>query len=66
MPQDHPDRAGFLMATTAEMKSLRDMKTWDPYEVLSAEQMTTSGIGMLMCVFNKKTPLAVLININVG
>ena len=54
MPQDHPDRAGFLAATAAEIKSLRDMETWDTTEVLSPEQMKISGIGMSRCVFTKK------------
>ena len=54
MPQDHPARAGFLAAAAAEIKSLRDMETWDPAEVLSPEQMKTSGIGMSRCVFTKK------------
>ena len=54
MPQDHPDRAGFLAATTAEIKSLRDMETWDASEELSQEQMKISGIGMSRCVFTKK------------
>ena len=54
MPLHHPDRAGFLAATTAEIKSLRDMETWDPAEVLSPEQMKISGIGMSRCVFTKK------------
>ena len=54
MPLHHPDRAGFLAATTAEIKSLHDMETWDPAEVLSAEQMKISGIGMSRCVFTKK------------
>ena len=57
MPQDHPGRAGFLAATAAEIKSLRDMETWDPTEVLSAGQMKTSGIGMSRCVFTKKDHL---------
>ena len=54
MPLQHQDRAGFLAATTAEIKSLRDMETWDPAEELSAEQMKISGIGMSRCVFTKK------------
>ena len=54
MPTSNPDRAGFLAATSAEIKSLRDMETWDPAEELSPEQMKTSGIGMSRCVFTKK------------
>ena len=54
MPTSSPDRAGFLAATSAEIKSLRDMETWDPAEELSPEQMITSGIGMSRCVFTKK------------
>ena len=54
MPSSNPDRAGFLDATADEIKSLRDMGTWDPEETLSEEQMTTSKIGMSRCVFTKK------------
>ena len=54
LPQTHPDRAGFLAATTAVIKSLRDMETWDASEELSPEQMKISGIGMSRCAFTKK------------
>ena len=54
MPQDHPCMAGFLAAITAEIKSFRDTETLDPDKVLSAEQLTTSGMGMSRCVFTKK------------
>ena len=54
MSTSNPDRAGFLEATAAEIKSLRDMGTWDPEETLDAEQMKTSKIGMSRCVFTKK------------
>ena len=54
MPESNPDRAGFLAATTSEIASLRDMKTWDPEEALDVEQMKTSKIGMSRCVFTKK------------
>ena len=54
MPESNPDRAGFLVATTAEIASLRDMKTWDPDEQLDAVQMKTSKIGMSRCVYTKK------------
>ena len=54
MPTSNPDRAGFLDATADEIKSLRDMGTWDPEETLSEEQMKTSKIGMSRCVFTKK------------
>ena len=46
MPLDHPDMADSLVFTTAEITSLRDMETWDPDEVLNAEQMKTSGVCM--------------------
>ena len=54
MPTSNPDRDGFLDATADEIKSLRDMGTWDPKETLSEEQMKTSKIGMSRCVFTKK------------
>ena len=53
MPLNHPDRAGFLAATRKEIKSLRDMETWDPVEVLSVEQIKIYDIGMSRCVFTK-------------
>ena len=54
MPTTNPDRAGFIAATGAEIKSLRDMGAWDPAEVLSEEQMKISKIGVSRCVFTKK------------
>ena len=54
MPTSNPDRAGFLAATSAEIKSLKDMETWDMDEELCPEQMKISGIGMSRCVFTKK------------
>ena len=54
MPTSNSDRAGFLEATAAEIKSLRDMGTWDPDEQLDETQMKTSKIGMSRCVFTKK------------
>ena len=52
MPTSNPDRAGFLEATAAEIKSIRVMGTLDPSEVLSEEQMKISKIGMSRSVFN--------------
>ena len=56
MPASNPDRSGFLVATAAEIKSLRDMKTWDPNELPDAEKMKTFGIGMSRCDYTKKYP----------
>ena len=50
MPISNPDRAGYLEAAVAEIKSLRDMGTWDLEEVLDEEQMRTAKIGMSRCV----------------
>ena len=50
----NPDRAGFLSATAVEINSLRDMRTWDPDESLSEEQMRSSKIGTSKIVFTKK------------
>ena len=54
VPLNHPDRASIPAATTAVIKSLRDMETWDPAKVRSSEQMEIPGIGMSRCVFTKK------------
>ena len=54
MPVSNLDRAGYLAATTVEIKSLRDMGTWDAAEVLCDAQMKKSGVGMSRCVFTKK------------
>ena len=54
LPDANQDRAGFIAATAAELKSLRDMGAWDPAEVLSEEQMKISKVGMSRCVFTKK------------
>ena len=32
MPMTHPDRAGFIESTAAEIKSIREMGTYDPDE----------------------------------
>ena len=53
MPDSNMDKAGFLAATTSKIKRLRDMDTWDSAEMLDAEQMKSSGIGMSRCVFTK-------------
>ena len=49
MPTSNTYRAGFLETTAAEIKSLRNMRTWDPYE---AQNETL--IGMSRCVFTKR------------
>ena len=54
IPTDNSDRAGFIKAKAAEIKSFRDMGTWDPVEVLSEEQMNISKISMSRCVITKK------------
>ena len=54
MPTNSSDRAKFLEATVAEIKSLRDMGTRDPDETLDESQIKTSQIGMSRCVFTKK------------
>ena len=47
----HPDRAGSITPTVAEIKSIRDMGTYDPDEVLAEAQMKISKIGMSKIVF---------------
>ena len=54
MPTDCQDRAGFIEATAAEIRSLRSMGTWDPTEELNEAQMKISKVGMSRCVFTKK------------
>ena len=54
MPVSHPDRAGLIMSTNADIKSSRDMGTYDPVEVLDKAQMKLSKIGMSKIVFTKK------------
>ena len=54
MPLDHPDRAGFLASTSAEIRSIRAMGTYDPEETLDEKQMKTSKVGMSKIVFTKK------------
>ena len=51
MPLDHSDRAGILAATAADIKSIRDMGTYDPSEILDEEQITTSKVGASKCLF---------------
>ena len=54
MPMTHQDRAGFIESTAAEIKSIRDMRTYDPHETLDETQMKNSKIGMSKIVFTKK------------
>ena len=46
MPQDHPDRVSFLAATTAEIKRIRDMGTYESADVPDEEQINTSKVGI--------------------
>ena len=41
MLMTHLELAGFIMSTAAEIKSIRDMGTYDPDEVLDEAQMKT-------------------------
>ena len=50
----HQDRAGFIASTAAEIKSIRDMGTYDPDDTLDETQMKISKIGMSKIVFTKK------------
>ena len=50
----HPDNAGFIASTAAEIKSNRDTCTCDPDEAIDEAQMVISTIGMSKIVFTKK------------
>ena len=52
MPTNHPDRAGFIASAAAEIKSIRDMGTYDSDEVLDEAQ--TYDPGDSKAVFTKK------------
>ena len=54
MADDNPDKAGFRLSTTAEIKSWRDMGAYNPDEVLDPEQIKLSKIGGSKFVFTKK------------
>ena len=50
----HPDRAGFIESTAAEIKSICNTGTYDSVEVLDEAQMKNSNIDMSKIVFTKK------------
>ena len=56
MPERNPDRAGFLVATTAEIASLRDMKTWDPDEQLDVADEDVQDRHVQMCLHEEISP----------
>ena len=54
----HPHRAGFTASTATEIKSIGDMETYDPDEVLDYPQMKISKIGMskVVSITKKRHP----------
>ena len=54
MPTARPYRAGFIAFIAAEIKRLRDMETYDSYEVIDEAQMRIFKIGKSKIVFTKK------------